>query len=172
MSEIENREEMLAVDVAYAAWASPVVAAHEQEAYTAGWLAGRDWQRDQAERPASDVQAGELGALRDLVHAWAREAADVAENAKTDAHAYFNQGKAFGLLRVQAHLDALAPAPAATGAGKRPNVTDHEFCPAIHSGEDMCTYSWRVESERTYCQRPASEHRSVNPAPPAQASEE
>jgi hypothetical protein len=37
-------------------------------------------------------------------------------------------------------------------------ITDHEFVPARVSGEDMCTYSWRVESERTYCQRPRSAH--------------
>ena len=37
-------------------------------------------------------------------------------------------------------------------------VTDHKFLPALVSGEDMCTYSWRVESERTYCQRPEREH--------------
>ena len=34
----------------------------------------------------------------------------------------------------------------------------HPFRPATVSGEDMCTYSWRVESERTYCQRPSAEH--------------
>jgi hypothetical protein len=39
-------------------------------------------------------------------------------------------------------------------------VTDHPFNPAPLSGEDMCTYSWRAESERTFCYRPAVEHES------------
>lgn len=55
--------------------------------------------------------------------------------------------------------NALLAAVAEDEAHHPPAVTDHEFKPADRSGEDMCTYSWRVESERTYCQRPYRDHK-------------
>jgi hypothetical protein len=70
--------------------------------------------------------------------------------------------------------DQHQPAPAAPVApSAEGKVTDHFF--VRRGGFEHCAYSWRVESERTYCERPYEEHAGSRPAttpPDHQAGDE